>query len=235
MLRKIGIDRMMILEFNAWLARMSARAFVQKLLIDGLGVRFLYVGDDFRFGQQRQGDYALLQEMGAANNFEVANLHTFEVEADRVSSTRIRELLVQADFDTAAQCLGRPYQICGRVVHGDARGRTIGFPTANIDLHRQVSPLRGIYVVNVHGLPEGPMGGVANIGTRPTITGSSHCLLEIHLFDFARSIYGEHLQVEFCHKLRDEVRFGSFGKLKLQIERDAHQAREYLSKHTLVM
>ena len=227
-LRKNGIDRMMILEFNARLAKMAAQQFVQELLIDGLGVRFLYVGDDFRFGQQRQGNFELLQAMGRTNNFEVANMHTFEVEANRVSSTRIRDLLVQADFDTAAQCLGRPYQISGRVVHGDARGRTIGFPTANIDLHRQVSPLRGIYVVKVHGLPEGAMGGVANIGTRPTITGSSHCLLEVHLFDFARSIYGEHLQVEFCHKLRNEVRFKSFDKLKLQIERDARQARDFL-------
>jgi len=227
-LREIGIDRMVILEFNARLAKMSAQQFVHDLLINGLGVQFLYVGDDFRFGQKRQGDYALLQEMGAANNFEVANLHTFEVEADRVSSTRIRELLVQADFSTATQCLGRPYQICGRVVHGDARGRTIGFPTANINLHRQVSPLRGIYVVKVHGLPEGTINGVANVGTRPTITGSSHCLLEVHLFDFSRSIYGKHIDVEFLHKLRDEVRFKSFGKLKLQIERDAQQAREFL-------
>lgn len=228
-LREMGIDRMVILEFNARLARMPARQFVQNLLIDGLGVHSLYVGDDFRFGTERQGDFALLQEMGGANGFEVANLHTFEVEADRVSSTRIRELLVQGDFAAAAQCLGRPYQICGRVVHGDERGRTIGFPTANIDLHRQVSPLRGVYVVKVYGLPEGLVGGVANIGTRPTISGSPHCLLEVHLFDFARSIYGEHLQVEFCHKLRDEVRFKSFGKLKQQIERDAQQARDFLN------
>ncbi len=226
---EIGIDRMVILEFNARLAKMSAQQFVHELLIDGLGVQFLYVGDDFRFGQKRQGDYTLLQEMGAKSGFEVANLHTFEVEADRVSSTRIRELLVQARFSAATECLGRPYQICGRVVHGDERGRTIGFPTANINLHRQVSPLRGIYVVKVYGLPEGPIDGVANVGTRPTITGSSHCLLEVHLFDFARSIYGQHIEVEFLHKLRDEVQFKSFDKLKLQIERDAQQARDYFA------
>ncbi len=227
-LHEIGIDRMVILEFNVRLAKMSAKQFVQDLLINGLGVTFLYVGDDFRFGQKRQGDFKLLQQMGAENGFEVANLHTVEVEADRVSSTRIRELLVQADFSAATECLGRPYQICGRVVHGDERGRTINFPTANINLHRQVSPLRGIYVVEVHGLPEGPINGVANVGTRPTVTGSSHCLLEVHLFDFDRSIYGQHIRVAFLHKLRDEVHFKSFEKLKQQIERDAQQAREFL-------
>ena len=231
-LREMGIDRMVILEFNARLARMSASAFVRELLIDGLGTRFLYVGDDFRFGKGREGDFELLRQMGAEDGFEIANMHTFEVDADRVSSTRIRELLVQGDFRAAAQCLGRPYQIIGRVVHGDERGRSIGFPTANINLHRQVSPLQGVYVVRVKGLNDGVIGGVANIGTRPTVTGSRNCLLEVHLFDFARSIYGEHLQVEFCHKLRDEMRFDSFGQLKQQIENDAQQARDFLNAAT---
>ena len=223
-----GVQRVVVLEFNKRLAAMSARGFVEELLVDGLGVRFLSVGDDFRFGHGREGDFELLQSMGEQHGFEVENMNTYKLEADRVSSTRIRELLTQGDLTTAAQCLGRPYQICGRVAHGAKRGRTIGFPTMNVDLHRRVSPLRGVYAVKVAGVDPQPLAGVANIGVRPMVEGDSRYLLEVYLFDFERSVYGEHICVEFVQKLRDEERFDSFETLRQQIWRDADLAREIL-------
>jgi len=216
-LKDAGIDRVVLLEFGRKLASMSARQFVQQLLVDGLDVKFLYVGDDFRFGRGRVGDINLLRQVGEARGFEVANMNTFMDGEARVSSTRIREALAQGNLDLAERNLGRPYQICGRVAHGDARGRTIGFPTANIDLHRKVSPVHGVFAVMVHGLAEGSLPGVANIGNRPTVTGDSRYLLEVHLFDFSRVIYGEHVGVEFRKWLRDERRFESFDALRQQI------------------
>jgi riboflavin kinase/FMN adenylyltransferase len=206
---------------------MSAEACVQELLVVGLDVRFLYVGDDFRFGRGREGGINLLREVGQAHGFEVANMNTFMDGEARISSTRIREALAKGDLELAERNLGRPYRICGRVAHGDARGRTIGFPTANIDLHRKVSPVHGVFAVTVHGLAEGVLPGVANIGNRPTVEGDSRYLLEVHLFDFSRTIYGEHVQVQFCKRLRDELRFESFEALRQQIERDADAARAF--------
>ncbi|MCU7922844.1 MAG: bifunctional riboflavin kinase/FAD synthetase [Candidatus Thiodiazotropha sp. (ex Dulcina madagascariensis)] len=228
-IKETGVRRVVVLEFNKRLAAMSAETFVEELLVQGLGARFLSVGDDFRFGRGRQGDFELLQRMGRRHGFEVENMNTYKLDADRVSSTRIRELLTQGDLKTAAQCLGRPYRICGRVAHGDERGRTIGFPTMNVDLHRRVSPLRGVYAVKVDGLDTQQLPGVANIGVRPTVEGDNRYLLEVHLFDFDRSVYGEHVTVAFVQKLRDEQRFDSFEALRQQIWRDAAQAREILS------
>lgn len=228
-----GIDRVVLLEFGPKLASMSAEDFVQELLVAGLDVRYLFVGDDFRFGRGREGGINLLREVGQAHGFEVANMNTFMDGEARISSTRIREALAKGDLELAERNLGRPYRICGRVAHGDARGRTIGFPTANIDLHRKVSPVHGVFAVTLHGLAEGVLPGVANIGNRPTVEGDSRCLLEVHLFDFSRLIYGEHVQVEFCERLRDELRFESFEALRQQIERDAAAARAYFNSVTL--
>lgn len=222
-----GIDRVVLLEFGRKMAAMSATDFVRELLIEGLDVRFLYVGDDFRFGHGREGDIELLRETGRAHAFEVTDMNTFMDGASRISSTRIREALAAGDLELARRNLGRPYRICGRVAHGDARGRNIGFPTANIDLHRKVSPVHGVFAVIVHGLEEEPLAGVANVGNRPTVVGDSRYLLEVHLFDFSRQIYGEHVQVEFCKRLRDEQRFDSFEELSRQIVRDTEAARAY--------
>jgi riboflavin kinase/FMN adenylyltransferase len=222
------LQQVVILEFGPKLAAMAARDFVQELLVDGLGVRHLLVGDDFRFGRGREGDFRLLEEMGREHGFAVEDLHTITHGDERVSSTRIREALARGEFDLARHLLGRPYRICGRIGHGDKRGRSIGYPTANLNLHRRVSPLRGVYAVVVNGVTERPWPGVANIGTRPTVEGGTRYLLEVHLFDFAGDIYGRHAQVEFRLKLRDERRFGSFDALKTQIDRDAEAAREYL-------
>ncbi|WP_295399401.1 bifunctional riboflavin kinase/FAD synthetase [uncultured Thiocystis sp.] len=226
------IDQVMLLAFGHRLAAMDARTFVQRLLIDGLGVRYLLVGDDFRFGQNRAGDYGLLHAMGeeaarSGAGFAVENLHTITHGETRISSTRVREALSRGDLEQARHLLGRPYRIEGRVVHGDKRGHAIGFPTANLNLHRRFSPLRGVYAVVAHGLGPEPRAGVANIGTRPTVNGQD-CRLEVHLFDFDETIYGRHLQVEFRLKLRDERRFDSFDDLRRQIQLDASAARVYL-------
>lgn len=224
-----GVQRVVVLEFNRRLAAMAAEGFIKELLVEGLGVRFLSVGDDFRFGRERRGDFALLRRMGGIYGFEVEDMNTYKLDADRVSSTRIRELLSQGDFVTAGEYLGRPYRICGRVAHGDKRGRSIGFPTMNINLHRRVSPLNGVYAVQVEGLGGGPpRQGVANIGVRPTVAGGQRYLLEVHLFDFQRSVYGAHVSVEFVRKLRDEMRFENFEALRRQILRDTAAARKIL-------
>ncbi len=223
-----GVDRVLLLEFNKRLAVMEARDFVERILGHGLAIRFLYVGDDFRFGKGRHGDFQMLSELGASHGFQVEDMHTFRVSDDRVSSTRVREALTLGDLETAARLLGRDYRICGRIAHGDKRGRTIGFPTANLDLHRRVSPVRGVYAVRVYGLEQGPLPGVANIGNRPTVEGDPRFLLEVHLFDFSREIYGEHVEVAFVCKLRDEKKFESFEELRRQIQQDAWQARNLL-------
>ncbi|MBV2119907.1 MAG: bifunctional riboflavin kinase/FAD synthetase [Candidatus Thiodiazotropha sp. (ex Ctena orbiculata)] len=228
-IEETGVERVVVLEFNRRLASMSADEFVEELLVKGLGVRFLSVGDDFRFGHGREGDFELLKAAGRQHGFEVENMNTYRLDADRVSSTRIRELLTQGDLQGAELCLGRPYRICGRVGHGAKKGRTIGFPTLNIDLHRRVSPLDGVFAVKVGGLEEQPLPGVANIGVRPMVAGDTRYLLEVFVFDFDRSVYGEHVSVEFVAKLRDQENFESFEVLREQILLDADQARAILA------
>jgi len=228
-LRRYAVDRVLCLSFNQALAEMPAQDFIRKVLIEGLGVRYLVVGDDFRFGHKRQGDPAMLRESGGRDGFQVINMHAFDVDGARVSSTRIRRALADGDLDTARKLLGRSYRMSGRVVHGDRRGRTIGYPTANIYLHRRATPLLGVYAVEVFGLDKEPLKGVANIGMRPTVNGRT-CLLEVHIFDFARDIYGRHVQVEFLTKLRDEKRFESIDALQQQIHQDERAARDFFEK-----
>jgi len=224
-MRDAGVQRVLLLEFGPRLAAMSAPDFIDALLVDKLHVQHLYVGDDFRFGKGRAGDIALLREAGERHGFSVDAMETFALDDERISSTRIRQALAGGDLQTAERCLGRPYTICGRVAHGDKRGRGIGFPTLNVDLHRKVSPLRGVFAVQVAGVDAAPLPGVANIGTRPTVTGDTRYLLEVHLFDFAREIYGAHVTVQFVSRIRDERKFDSFDELRDQIARDATEAR----------
>lgn len=223
-----GIERVLILEFNRHLAELGAEDFVQRVLIDGLGVRHLYVGDDFRFGRARAGDFELLARLGRAHGFGVENLDTVLHGDLRISSTRIREALVRGDLTEAAACLGRPYRICGRVAHGHKLGRTIGFPTLNVELHRTTSPVLGVYAVHVDGLAARPLPGVASVGNRPVLENDNHYLLEVHLFDFDRQVYGKHIGVTFASFIRPECKFASFDKLRDQIARDAAQARTRL-------
>ena len=227
-LQHCGVDRVVCLRFNAWLAGLTADEFIQRIMLDGLAVKYLVVGDDFRFGKGRIGDYALLQQAGKTHGFPVVTMPTFNVGNHRVSSTRIRVALNEGDFSSAEALLGRPYWMSGRVAHGDKRGRTIGFPTANIFLHRHAVPVDGVFAVEMCGIDDRPIAGVANVGTRPTIDGR-RALLEVHLFDFDRDIYGRHVQVSFLKKLRPERKFESFELLKQQIERDAAQARAFFT------
>ncbi|MEO6696868.1 MAG: bifunctional riboflavin kinase/FAD synthetase [Gammaproteobacteria bacterium] len=228
-LRRYSVDRVVCLRFDEKLANMEAQDFIQKLLVEGLGVRYLVAGDDFRFGHNRRGDFAMLQAAGTRHGFQVVNMHTFSVDNIRVSSTRIREALAAGDFTTAEKLLGRPYRMSGRVAHGDKLGSKLGFPTANIHLHRKTAPLQGVFVVEMFGLSREPVAGAANVGTRPTLNGT-RCLLEVHLLDFNEDIYGHYVQVEFLHKLRDEVRYATLDELSAAIAHDCEQTREYFKR-----
>jgi riboflavin kinase/FMN adenylyltransferase len=225
-LRSYSIEQLCVLRFNEVLAGMSANDFIQKLLVKGLNVRYLVVGDDFKFGKDRKGDFALLKKMGEEHNFQVVNMHTFAIAETRVSSTRIRQALTAGDLMLAQTLLGHPYKMSGRVAHGDKRGRTLGYPTANIHLHRAKVPLTGVYAVRLYGLEDEPIEGIANVGVRPTI-GEGNTLLEVHLFDFNKDIYGENVQVYFLHKVRDEKKFDGLPALVAQIGRDCQSARNY--------
>lgn len=231
-LRRFSVDRVLCLRFDRAFAELTAEEFVRRILVDGLGVRYLVIGDDFRFGAGRNGDFDYLVQAGKREGFQVAHMHSFEVGNARVSSTRIREALRAGDLTAAEHMLGRRYRMLGRVAHGDKRGRTIGFPTANLFLHRRSTPVQGVFAVEMYGLDAEPLCGVANVGTRPTVDGT-RSLLEVHLFDFVGDIYGRHVAVEFVRKIRDEKRFDSFAELKAQIEQDAQQARNVFSKQTL--
>lgn len=228
-LQRYEIDRVLCLRFNQPLANMPANDFIRTILLDGLGVRFLVVGDDFRFGRGRQGDFRLLKTYGREHGFEVINTATHEIDGERVSSTRIRHALQAGELELARRLLGRPYRISGRVSHGERLGHDLGFPTANIRLARHASPVRGVFAVHVLGLGPGPLPAVANVGTRPTV-GGSEPRLEVHLFDFTEDIYGRHLDVDFLTKIRDEVRFDSLDALKSQIASDVATARAFLRR-----
>ncbi|MEE3609225.1 bifunctional riboflavin kinase/FAD synthetase [Avibacterium paragallinarum] len=228
-LADLGVDYVVRIKFDRAFASLSAEQFIQEYLVQRLKVKFLSIGDDFRFGAGRQGDFALLQQAGEKYGFTVEDNCSFQLNEQRISSTAIRQALAEDDLALAQQLLGKPYCIYGRVVQGNKLGRTIGFPTANIRLQRQVNPVKGVYAVKVK-LPNGAeYKGVANIGRRPTINGVKQ-LLEVHLFDFRQDIYGQPLQVELCDKIRDEVKFPSFDALKEQIAKDVEVAKDYFSQ-----
>lgn len=226
---KLGVARLLLVNFNMEFAQMTPYDFVHGLLAARLGVKFLVVGDDFRFGAKRQGDFAYLQHEAQVAGFDVASAQSFLVSQARVSSTAIRHQLALGNHRTAAQMLGRPFCISGRVSHGRKMGRILGFPTANVPLKRRVSPVSGVFVVTVNGIKQKlSLGGVANIGTRPTVNGASQ-LLEVHIFDLEQDLYGRYIEVQLLHKLRDEMKFSSIDELKAQIELDAEAARAWLS------
>ena len=225
-LEKSGIDFVLCVRFSERFAKLTAEEFIQDLLVKRLKVRYLSVGDDFRFGAKRAGDYHTLQEAGKTFDFTVEESHTHSFEQDRISSSLIRELLQKDKLALVEKLLGKPYSIAGRVAHGNKLGRTIGFPTANIMLNRLVVPIHGVYAVQVETKTR-VFQGIANVGNRPTINGTKP-LLEVHIFDFNRSIYGEAIEVRFIKKLRNEVKFSNFEALKQQIEKDKQQAVEFL-------
>lgn len=229
----LGIERVLCLTFDHALAALPAERFIDDLLIRHLGIRYLVVGDDFRFGHRRAGDFAMLVAAGQRHGFEVANTHSYILDGERISSTRIRQTLSRGDLELATRLLGRPYDMCGRVAYGDQVGRTIGFPTANIHLHRRVTPVYGVYAVAMSGAGLRPWPGIANVGRRPTVQGNRE-RLEVHLLDFQGDLYGQHVKVDFLHYLRPEQRFESMAALQAQIQQDERTARTYFSARGLL-
>lgn len=223
------IDRVLCLTFNKRLQSMSAEAFVDELLLKGLAVEHFVVGDDFRFGCDRAGDYTMLREAGARHGFSVVNTATFLMDGERVSSTRIRESLAANDFELAERLLGRRYTVTGRVLHGQKLGRQLGVPTANIRMHRFACPMRGVYAVHVR-MPNGELApGVCNVGMRPTVNGIQP-VLEVHLLDYQGHLYGQLLSVEFLAYIRAEQKFDGLEQLKTQIFADIDQVRAYFAR-----
>jgi len=226
LLGECGARQTMICPFNAAFAALSADEFVEQVLVRGCQVRHVIIGDDFRFGRGRTGDFALLQEAGRHFGFAVEAMDSVTVDGERVSSSVVRQALLAGDMGHAACLLGRPYIIDGQVSHGQKLGRQIGFATANLRIKHNPLPMTGVFAVEVSGLGNKPLPGVANLGIRPTV-GGTRPLLEVHLFDFDRDIYGAHMSVRFVHKLRDEQRFPNIDALKAQIAADAVAARAF--------
>ena len=227
-----GVDRVQVLRFNRAFANLSADEFIERVLVQGLNAKWVMIGDDFCFGAKRSGDLAHLKAAGQKLGFEVHAMPTVKFgvgeNAARVSSSEVRELLSAGDVARAARLLGRPYSISGRVVHGDALGRTLGFPTANVQMRHNRPPLTGIYAVKVEGAGGRPLNGVASLGVRPTVTSSGQVKLEVFIFDFDQDIYGRHIRVDFLQKIRDEEKYKDLETLKRQIAKDADEARRFL-------
>lgn len=226
-LKALGIDRVLRIKFDESLRNMPAGAFIEDVLVVGLGVKYIVVGDDLRFGRDRQGDYHLIKAYGEQSGYEVMHTDTLGLDGERVSSTRIREALEAADFELVEELLGRPYSISGKVIYGQQYGRQIGVPTANLELHRFRAPLAGVYAVEVIGLSPDVLYGVANVGTRPTVGDLTKAILEVHLLNFDRDIYGRTIEVVFRHKIRDERKFDSLDDLQANINADIETGRQF--------
>jgi riboflavin kinase / FMN adenylyltransferase len=230
-----GIDQAVVLRFDANFASQSPQAFIHDVLLQGLGARYVLVGDDFRFGAKRAGDYALLDRAGDQQGFDVARMQSYEVHGLRVSSSAVREALQRGDMAAAAQLLGRPYSVSGHVLHGAKLGRSLGFRTLNLRFAHRHPAAMGIFAVQVHGLAETPLDGVASLGKRPTVDDSGRVLLETHCFTWPEPLgvegaYGKLIRVELLHKLRDEARYDTLEALTAAISEDARQAREFFAR-----
>ncbi|HEX2013111.1 MAG TPA: bifunctional riboflavin kinase/FAD synthetase [Roseateles sp.] len=242
-LQRCGIDQVVVLRFDEALASLSAQDFIQQVLHRGLGARYVLVGDDFRFGAKRQGDYATLDAAGGQLGFDVARMMSYEVHGQRVSSSAVREALGRGDMESATRLLGRPYSISGHVVHGRKLGRRLsesapglgdGFRTLNLRFAHDKVAAQGIFVVQVHGLAAEPLPGVASLGVRPTVEHAGRVLLETHCLEWPAELgtdgaYGKLVRVELLHKLRDEARFEGLPALTAAIRQDVAEARAYLA------
>jgi riboflavin kinase / FMN adenylyltransferase len=227
---KSPIDELLVLPFNQTLADYDAEQFIADILIERLRVKHLVIGDDFHFGKARRGNFALLQHRGQEYGFEVENTHSFELDGMRISSTLIRDALAEGRLDQARIMLGRDYSVCGRVAHGDKRGRELGFPTANVEMFRKNTSIVGVFAVTLTGLDGNEYQGVANVGTRPTVEGGSRVVLETHLFNFNADIYGRYVEVHFKEKIRDEMCFPTLTALQSQIREDVLIAKQILAR-----
>jgi len=230
-LQRMGIDRLHVFRFDRAFSALSPEAFIEQVLGRALQARYVLVGDDFRYGAKRAGDFALLESLGQSLGFDAESLPTVEVAGERASSTAVRSALAAGELEHAARLLGRPYSISGRVVHGDKLGRDIGFPTANIQLKHNRPPLLGIFAVELYGLNGEPLPGAASLGKRPTVKSPDAVpVLEVHLFDFNAEIYGRRVSVDFLHKLRDEAKYPDLDSLVVQIKRDVDNAKQFLKQ-----
>ncbi|MCF6251482.1 MAG: bifunctional riboflavin kinase/FAD synthetase [Methylococcaceae bacterium] len=218
--KSLPVDKLLIVRFNQTFANYEAEDFITDFLLNKLKIKHLVVGDDFHFGKARRGNFAMLKENGLLFGFEVEDTRSLYMENQRVSSTLIRDALGSGDLAKAKRMLGRDYSVCGRVAHGNKRGRTIGFPTANILMFRKNTPVTGVYAVTMTGIDNKIIPGIANVGTRPTVDGGKKVILETHLFNFEKQIYGQYVEVHFKQKIRDEICFKSFDELKAQIKKD---------------
>ena len=226
-----GVDRVLVLPFNKKMRSMSADDFITMVFVEGLGARYIELGDDFRFGNSREGDFEYAQQFAEQYNYQVERTETVTIDGARVSSTRIREALLAGDFADVERLLGRSFTLTGRVEYGQQLGRTLGCPTANIRIERLRSPLSGVYAVRVDGPQLAGIAGVANVGTRPTVSDGTRANLEVHLIDRTENLYGKRLTVCFMHKLREEKKFDSLDALKAAIDADIHAARNWLASH----
>jgi riboflavin kinase / FMN adenylyltransferase len=227
------VERVYVCRFDLPFSQMSAQTFVRSLVVERLQTRRLLVGEDFRFGAKRGGDFALLRAEAASNAFTLEAQESIAVGSERVSSTGVRNALAAGNLEYAAALLGRPYSISGKVVHGRRLGRELGFATANIDLRHRRPPLEGIFAVKLHGVSEAALPGVASLGLRPTIAADDQPILEVHLFDFDRDIYARHVRVEFWRKLRDEAKYADLTTLQQQIAIDVGEARRFFTDDRL--
>lgn len=230
MIADAGVEMAYVGHFNARFAALSAEEFVERILVGCLRVKHLIIGDDFCFGAGRRGDFEILKQSGEHFGFLVDAMGCITLNGERASSSAVRDALAGGRMEHAARLLGRPYSIDGRVVHGEKMGRQLGFATANIRIKHDKPPLTGVFAVEVHGLADGPHRGVANLGIRPSANQVARPLLEVHLFDFSRDIYGAHLNVRFVHKIRDEARFPNLEALKAQIALDAESAKTHFKQ-----
>ncbi len=230
-LQRCGIERAVVLRFDQRLAALEPLTFLQRVLVDGLRARYVLVGDDFRFGARRAGDYALLDAAGLQLGFDVARMNAYEVHARRVSSSALREALAAGDLRAAQALLDRPYAISGHVLHGRKLGRALGFPTLNMRFAHPRPAAEGIFVVRVHGLADAPLRGVASLGRRPTVDGDGRVLLETYVLDWSGDAYGKLVRVELLHKLRDEARYETLETLTEAIASDVRAARDWFARH----
>ena len=230
LLKAAGVERLLCLRFGPRLAEMVPEDFIEQILVQGLGVQHLTVGDDFRFGRERRGDFALLKQAGAAKGFEVRDTASLLVEDGRVSSSGIRALLIEGEVQKAAGLLGRPFSLSGRVMYGEQLGRKLGFPTANMALKRRIAPVSGIFAARVRGLRDKPMDAVTYVGMRPALGGNKP-VLETHLPGYSGELYGRKLTVDILHRLREDRHFDSLDALTEQMKKDVQAAETWLAAH----
>ena len=225
LLESLGVDKHLLIRFNKVFSETSANSFIEEIIMGQLNARYCLIGDDFRFGKGRLGDFHLLEEYAKLGNFSADKLSDIQIKGQRVSSSAIRNCLSLGEFDKAERLLGRPYSISGLIAHGAKQGRTIGFPTINISIRRNLSPVLGVFAVLVE-INSVTYYGACNVGKRPTV-GGEKTLLEVFLFDFDQEVYGEHATVTFKCRVREEKKFASFDELKIQIAEDVKSAKRF--------